>query len=87
MKNYTCSTFWETIYKEFQESILNRSDGRYEVGISCIPAAKLSNTNEEPSRKRLRNVEQKLTRCKKLKIEYDNIVHKQIHQGIMEKVP
>ena len=44
-------------YKEFQESISKRSDGRYEVGVPWIPGAKLSNTNEDPSRKRLLNVE------------------------------
>ena len=51
-----------------------------------IPRAKLSNTNE-PSRRRLHNVEGKLRRNEKLKIEYDNIVHEQIEQGIIEKVP
>ncbi|XP_068742455.1 uncharacterized protein [Montipora capricornis] len=75
------------VYKEFQESISKRSDGRYEVGVPWIPGAKLSNTNEEPSRKRLHNVERKLRRSEKLKIEYDNIVHEQIDQGIVEKVP
>ena len=75
------------VYKEFQESISKRSDGRYEVGVPWIPATKLSNTNEEPSRRPLHNVEQKLGRKEKLNIEYDNIVHKQIEQGIIEKVP
>ncbi|XP_068738985.1 uncharacterized protein [Montipora capricornis] len=75
------------VYKEFQESISKRSDSRYEVGVPWIPAAKLSNTNEEPSRRRLHNVERKLRRNEKLKIEYDNIVHEQIEQGIIEKEP
>ena len=73
------------VYKEFQESISKRSDGRYEVGVPWIPGAKLSNTNEEPSRRRLHNVERKLKRNEELKIEYDNIVHEQIEQGIVEK--
>ena len=73
------------VYKEFQESISKRSDGRYEVGVPWIPGAKLSNTNEEPSRRRLHNVERKLKRNEELKFEYDNIVHEQIEQGIVEK--
>ena len=52
-----------------------------------IPAAKLSNTNEEPRRRCLHNVERKLRRNEKLKIEYDNIVHEQTEQDIIEKVP
>ncbi|XP_068738502.1 uncharacterized protein [Montipora capricornis] len=64
-----------------------RSDGRYEVGVPWIPATKLSNTNEEPSRRRLHNVERKLRRNEKLKIEYDKIIHEQIEQDIIEKVP
>ena len=52
-----------------------------------IPGAKLSNTNEEPSRRRLHNVERKLKRNEELKIEYDNIVREQIEQSIVEKIP
>ena len=66
------------VYKEFQESISEKIDGRYKVGVPWIPGAKLSNTNEEPSRRRLHNIERKLRRNEKLKIEYDNIVHEQI---------
>ena len=75
------------IYKEFQESISKRSDGRYEVGVPWIPGAKLSTTNEEPSRRRLHSVERKLKRNEELKIKYDNIVHEQIEKGIVEKAP
>ena len=53
----------------------------------CGFQAPSSRTNEEPSRRRLHNAERKLRRNKKLKIEYDNIVHEQIEQGIIEKVP
>jgi len=75
------------VHKEFQASISKRCDGRYKVGVPWIPGAKLSNTNEESSRRRLHNVEQKLRRNNKLKIEYDDIAHEQIEQGIIEKVP
>ena len=75
------------VYKESQESISKKSDGRYEVGVPWIPGTKLSNTNEDPSRKRLHNVEQKLKKSEKLKMEYINIVQEQIDQGIVEKVP
>ena len=78
MKDSTRLMFWRggednqlDVYKEFQESISKRSDGRYKVGVPWIPGAKLSNTNEEPRRRRLYNVERKL-RNKKLKTEYDN---------------
>jgi len=57
------------------------------VGVPWIPGAKLSNTNEEPSRRRLHNVERKLKRNEELKIEYDNIVYEQIEQSIVEKAP
>ena len=49
-----------TIYAEFQESITRKEGGRYEVAVPWIPGAVLSNTNEEPSRKRLHNVNRKL---------------------------
>ena len=49
-----------TVYTEFQENINKRADGRYEVSVSWIPGAVLLNTNEEPSRRRLRGVERKL---------------------------
>ena len=75
------------IYKEFQEGISKRSDGRCEVGVPWIPGARLSNTNEEPSRRRLQNVERKLKRNEELKIEYNNIVHEQIKHSIVQKAP
>ena len=75
------------VYKEFQENIAKTSDGRYEVGVPWIPGAKLSNTNEEPSRRRLHNVERKLKRNEELKVEYDNIVYEQIEKSIVEKAP
>ena len=75
------------IYKEFQEGISKSSDGRYEVGVLWNPGTKLSNTNEEPSRRRLHNVERKLKRNEELKIEYGNIIHEQIKQSIVEKAP
>ena len=75
------------VYKEFQENIAKTSDGRYEVGVPWIPGAKLSNTNEEPSRRRLHNVERKRKRNEELKIEYDNIVYEQIEKSIVEKAP
>ena len=72
---------------EFQENITKRSDGRYQVGVPWIPGAELSNTNEEPSRRRLYNVERKLKRNDKLRDEYEKIVREQLDQDIIEKAP
>jgi hypothetical protein len=59
-----------TIYAEFQESITRKEDGRYEVAVPWIPGAVFSNTNEEPTRKRLHNVNRKLKQNQQLKDEY-----------------
>ena len=74
-----------TIYAEFQESITRKEDGRYEVAVPWIPGAVLSNTNEEPSRKRLYNVNRKLKQNQQLKDEYEKIVHEQLKDGVIEK--
>ncbi|CAB3985963.1 Hypothetical predicted protein [Paramuricea clavata] len=74
-----------TIYAEFQESITRKEDGRYEVAVPWIPGAVLSNTNEEPSRKRLHNVNRKLKQNQQLKDEYEKIVHEQLKDGVIEK--
>lgn len=73
----------EDVHKEFQESILKRSDGRYEGGMPWISGTKLSNTNEEHSRRCLRNVKRQLNRKEKLKIKYNNTGHQQIKQGFI----
>ncbi|CAB4026173.1 Hypothetical predicted protein, partial [Paramuricea clavata] len=70
---------------EFQESITRKEDGRYEVAAPWIPGAVLSNTNEEPSRKRLHNVNRKLKQNQQLKDEYQKIVHEQLKDGVIEK--
>ncbi|XP_028390705.1 uncharacterized protein LOC114515614 [Dendronephthya gigantea] len=74
-----------TVYVEFQENIVKQDDGRYEVSVPWIPGAVLSNTNEEPSRKRLNNVNRKLNRNQQLKREYEKIVNEQLKDGIIEK--
>ncbi|CAB4035062.1 Hypothetical predicted protein [Paramuricea clavata] len=74
-----------TIYAEFQENITRKEDGRYEVAVPWIPGAVLSNTNEEPSRKRLHNVNRKLKQNQQLKDEYEKIVHEQLKDGVIEK--
>ena len=74
-----------TVYAEFQENIVRQEDGRYEVSVPWIPGAVLSNTNEEPSRKRLNNVNRKLNRNQRLKEEYEKIVNEQLKDGIIEK--
>ncbi|CAB3991377.1 Phosphatidylinositol 4-kinase alpha [Paramuricea clavata] len=59
------------VYREFQESITTRNDGRYEVSVPWIPGAELVNSNEEPSRKRLKNIERKLSHDKRLREAYE----------------
>ena len=75
------------VHAEFQENITRKADGRYQVGVPWIPGALLSNTNEEPSRRRLYGVERKLKQSEKLKCEYEKIVNDQLQEGIVEKVP
>ena len=65
------------VLRDFKESVVRREDGRYEVGFPWIPGAILSNTNESLSRKRLENVERKLSRNEKLRGEYNDIVEEQ----------
>ena len=74
-----------TVYAEFQENITKKDDGRYEVAVPWLPGAVLSNTNEEPSRKRLHNVNRKLNRDPQLKDEYEKIVHEQLKDGVIER--
>ena len=71
-----------TVYVEFQENITRREDGRYEVAVPWLPGAVLSSTNEEPSRKRLHNVNRKLKQNQQLKDEYEKIVREQLKDGI-----
>ena len=55
--------------RDFKESVVRKQDGRYEVDFPWIPGATLTNTNDALSRKRLENVERKLSRDEKLKGE------------------
>ena len=67
--------------RDFKESIVRKQDGRYEAGFPWIPRATLTNTNDALSRKRLENVERKLSRDEKLKGEYGGIVEDNSEQG------
>lgn len=75
------------VLTEFKENIVVNSEGRYEVQVPWIPGAEISNTNEEPSRRRLQNVERKLSQNCKLEAEYRKIVTDQLEMGVVEKVP
>ena len=77
--------FCVTLKRVFSESW--KEDGRYEVGFPWIPGATLTNTNEALSRKRLENVERKLSRDKKLKEEYGGIIEEQLRAGEIEESP
>ena len=70
------------VCSEFRENIVKRSDGRCEVGVRWVSGAELSNTNKVASSER-----QELRRNKDLKVEYEKLIHEQLEQGIVEKVP
>ena len=71
--------------RDFKESVVRKQDGRYEVGFPWIPGATLTNTNDALSRKRLENVERKLSRDGKG--EYGGIVEEQLRAGVIEEAP
>ena len=71
--------------RDFKESVVRKQDGRYEVGFPWIPGATLTNTNGAISRKRLENVERKLSRDEKLKGEYGGIIEEQLRAGVIEE--
>ena len=75
------------VLRDFKDSVVRKQDGRYEVGFPWIPGATLTNTNEPLSRKRLENVERKLSRDKKLKGEYGGIIEEQLRAGVIEEAP
>ena len=69
------------------ETIARRDDGRYEVSFPWIPGAELSSTNEALSRKRLQNVERRLSKNKNWRQEYADIIEEQLRVGIVEEAP
>ena len=50
------------VYNEFNETIVRDREGRYQVNVPWIPGARLTETNETQSKKRLRSVVRKLYR-------------------------
>ena len=56
-----------------KENIARRDDERYEVNFPWIPGVELTSTNEVLSRKRLQNVERRLSKNENLRGEYANI--------------
>ena len=75
------------VYQEFKENITRTDDGRYHVNVPWIPGQTLSNDNLEPSRKRLAKVCKRIEQDEKLKIDYDEIIEKQLESGIIEGAP
>ena len=75
------------IYNDFKETITRNDDGRYEVNVPWVPGSVLSNTKEQPSRKRLIGVERKQSPNITLKKEYEKIVQDQLEEGIVEIAP
>ena len=75
------------VLTEFRESVTRQDDGRYEVSIPWIPGSKLTTTNEQPSRRRLFNVNKKLVKDENLKREYEKIIEDQLDSGVIERVP
>ena len=75
------------IHYDFNESITQDINGRYEVKIPWIPGQEIKESNEAQSRSRLRNVERKLSRNPELREAYQSIVEEQIKEGNVEKIP
>ena len=75
------------VLRDFKENIARRDNGRYEVSFPSIPGAELSSTNEVLSRKRLQNVERRLSKNENLREEYADIIEEQLLVGIVEEVP
>ena len=75
------------VYNEFNETIVRDKEGRYQVNVPWIPGARLTETNETQSKKRLRSVVRKLDRDPSLRTEYRNIVAEQLEKRIIERVP
>ena len=74
-------------YSEFKENISRTSESRYEVNVPWIPGSKLTEANEDQSRKRLFGVEKKLRHHYELQREYTEIIKDQYEQGMIKKVP
>ena len=66
------------VYTEFKEIVVRKPDGRYEINIPWIPGAKLDETNEEQSQRRLQNMERKLGQKEQLNDEYTQMVEEQL---------
>ncbi len=75
------------VYQDFKENITPTDDGRYHVNAPWIPGQTLPNDNLEPSPKRLANVCERIERHEKLKIDYDEIIERQLKSGIIEGAP
>ncbi|CAB3998689.1 Hypothetical predicted protein [Paramuricea clavata] len=75
------------VLAEFRENITRQEDDRYQVSIPWIPGSKLTTTNEQPSRRRLFNVNKKLAKDENLKQEYEKIIDDQLASGVIEKAP
>ena len=58
----------------FKESVKRGVDGRYKVNVPWIPGSSLSSTKEQPSRRCLIRVEEKLSQNPKLREEYGKIM-------------
>ena len=71
----------------FKENIARRDDGQYEVNFPWLPGVDLTSTKEVLNRKRLQNVERKLTKNENLREEYANIIEEQLRVGIVEEAP
>ena len=61
-------------YRDFQENVTRTDEGRYQVNVPWILGSTLSNSNQEPRRKRLHNVTRNIKQDKDLKKEYEEII-------------
>ena len=74
------------VYEEFAEQLTRNKDDRYETSLLWRAGHSSLPTNESGSLKRLDSLVKKLGRDPELLEKYDNIIQKQLAEGIVERV-
>lgn len=74
------------IHQEFKDQLEQKKDGQYETGIIWKPNKDLLPDNKDGSIARLKVLRRRLLRDPKLFDTYEDIIHQQVEEGIIEKV-
>jgi hypothetical protein len=76
----------QSVYDEFKEQLIRRSDGSYETGLPWKGGHQPLPSNEMGSLKRLNNLVKRLEKQPGMLEKYDDVIQDQLSQGIVEKV-